>query len=384
MFKERLFTPGPTQLLPSVQTAMAHPIIHHRTDEFRSIFKEVLEGLRYLYETEGDVLCFTSSGSGAMEGAVVNLLSPGDKALVVTAGKFGERWVALCKAFGIDVNVISIPYGQSVNPEQVAEALKNRAGTRAVFVQYSESSTGAKHDVKALGEIVKQHSETALVIDAITGLGVMEMPVDRWHLDIVIAGSQKALMLPPGLAFASVSQKAWNMIAKSKSSKFYFDYQKERKNNAKGESSYTPAITLIIAAREALKFIRSIGRENLIANAGLLANATRSAAKALGLKLFAEQSPSDALTAICAPQQLESGVIIKEFKKEFGATIANGQGEMKGKIFRIAHLGYYDFTDTVAIIACLEIVLRRLGVPVDLGSGVSTAQKVYLDQSNLH
>jgi aspartate aminotransferase-like enzyme len=381
MFKERLFTPGPTQLLPAVQLAMAQPIKHHRTDEFRNIFKEVLDGLRYVYNTQNDVLCFTSSGSGAMEGAVVNLLSPGDKALVISAGKFGERWAALCKAFGANTSILSIPYGQAVEPTEVAAELEKHPDTRAVFVQYSESSTGARHDVKALGEIVHPYPKAALVVDAITGLGVMEMPVDEWHLDVVIGGSQKALMLPPGLAFASVSQKAWGLIESAKSSKFYFDYQKERKNNARGESSYTPAITLIMAAREAIRYIRSIGRDNLIANAGLLASATRAAAQALGLKLFAERSPSDALTAICAPEGIDSGTIIKEFKQNFGATVANGQGEMRGKLFRVAHLGYYDFTDMVALIACLEIIMKKLNLPVELGAGVKAAQQVYLRQA---
>jgi len=382
MFKERLFTPGPTQLLPQVQTAMAQPLLHHRTDEFRSIFREVLDGLRYLYNTESDVLLFTSSGSGAMEGAVVNLLGPGDQALIVSAGKFGERWVQLCKAYCVNTEVLSIPYGQSVSPQQVAALLEEHPGTRAVFVQYTESSTGARHDIKGLGEIVHQRPNTALVVDAITGLGVMEMPVDQWHLDIVIGGSQKALMIPPGLAFAAVSPKAWSLMATTHSSKFYFDFQKERKNNAKGESSYTPAITLIVALREALRYIRQLGRENLIQNAGLLAKATRAAAGALGLKIFATDSPSDALTAICAPEGIESGTLIKELKKNFGAVVANGQGEMKGKIFRIAHLGYYDFTDTLAIIACLEVILKKLGVSIELGSGVKAAQEVYLKSSS--
>ena len=379
MFKERLFTPGPTQLLPQAQIAMAQPILHHRSEEFRGIFKEVLEGLRYLYNTENDVLLFTSSGSGAMEGAVVNLLNRGDKAIVVSAGKFGERWVQLCKTFGVNAEVISIPYGQSVEPQQVAALLEKYPETRAVFVQFTESSTGARHDVKALGQIIHQHPKTALVVDAITGLGVMEMPVDQWHLDVVIGGSQKALMIPPGLAFASVSPKAWNLIETTNSSKFYFDFQKERKNNAKGESSYTPAITLVVALREALRYIRQLGRENLIQNAALLARSTRAAARALGLKLFAEGSPSDALTALCAPAGIDSETLIKEFKKNFGAVVANGQGEMKGKIFRIAHLGYYDFTDTVAVIACLEIILKKLGLPVELGSGVRAAQQEYLN-----
>jgi aspartate aminotransferase-like enzyme len=381
MFKERLFTPGPTQLLPAVQTAMAQPILHHRTDEFRTIVKEVLLDLKYLYNTANDVVLFTSSGSGAMEGAVVNLLSPGDKAIVVSAGKFGERWLSLCKAYGIDARVISLPYGQAVDPKQVSDLLHEYPDARAVFVQYTESSTGVRHNVKALGEIVHSHSGTVLVVDAITGLGVMEMPVDEWHLDVVVGGSQKALMIPPGLAFASVSEKAWKMMESSKSPKFYFDFPKERKNNAKGETAYTPAISLIVGLREALKYIRQLGRDSLIQNAGLLALATRTAAQALGLKLFAGDSPSDALTAICSPEGIDSGVIIKEFKKNFGAIVANGQGEMKGKIFRVAHLGYYDFTDAVAVVACLEIILKKLGFPVDLGSGVRAAQQVYLQKN---
>ena len=378
MFKERLFTPGPTQLLPQAQTAMAQPLVHHRTDEFRRIFKEVLDGLRYLYDTEGDVILFTSSGTGAMEGAVVNLLSPGDQALVVSAGKFGERWVQLCKAYGANSEVLSVPYGRSVDPRQVATSLERQPATRAVFVQYTESSTGARNDVQALGEIVRHYPKTVLVVDAITGLGVMEMPVDRWHLDIVIGGSQKALMVPPGLAFAAVSAKAWGLIETVRSPKFYFDFQKERRNNVKAESSYTPAITLIVALRESLRYIRELGRESLVQNAGLLAKATRNAAGALGLKLFASDSPSDALTAICAPEGIDSGILIKELKKNFGAVVANGQGEMKGKLLRIAHLGYYDFTDALAIIACLEIVLKKLNVNVELGSGVRAAQEVYL------
>ncbi|HVN79004.1 MAG TPA: alanine--glyoxylate aminotransferase family protein [Terriglobia bacterium] len=378
MIKERLFTPGPTQLLPQVQVAMSQPILHHRTDEFRAIVKEVLEDLKYLYNTTNDVLLFASSGTGAMEGAVVNLLSPGDKVIVVSAGKFGERWIGLCKAYGVNAQVVSLPYGAAVDPRQVADLLEQQPDTRAVFVQYTESSTGVRHDVKALAEIVHPLADTVLVVDAITGLGVMEMPVDEWHLDVVVGGSQKALMIPPGLAFASVSAKAWKMMENSKSPKYYFDFQKERKNLAKGETAYTPAITLVVALREALKFIRQIGRDRLICNAGLLARATRAAVQTLGLKLFAEASPSDALTAVCAPEGLDSGAIIKEFKKNFGVIVANGQGEMKGKIFRIAHLGYYDFPDTVAIVACLEIVLEKLGLPIELGSGVKAAQQTYL------
>lgn len=378
MFKTRIMTPGPTQLLPEAQAAMAQPIPHHRTEEFRQIFQATRELLQYFFNTKNDVLIFSSSGTGAMEGAVANLLSPGDRALVIAAGKFGERWVELANVYRIDAEVLKISYGESVNPSEVERRLKARPDLKAVFVQATESSTGARHDLRALGEIVARHPNTCLVVDAITGLGVMEVATDAWHLDVVIGGSQKATMLPPGLSFVSVSEKAWAMIRHSTSPKYYFDFQKEHGAQAQGDSAFTPAISLVMGLRASLEHIRKFGRENLIANAALLAESTRAAVRALGLKLFAEQSPSDALTAVCAPAGIDSGTIVREFKKLFGTIIANGQGEMKGKIFRVAHLGYYDFYDAVATVACLEIILHRLGVHIKLGDGVRAAQEVFL------
>ena len=378
MFKSRLFTPGPTPLLPQVQQALSLPILHHRTKEFRHILTEVLDGLCYLYDTKNDVLLYTASATGVMEGAVVNLLNPEDEAIVVSVGKFGERWVDLCRTHGIMTHVLAAPYGQIIDPQDVAVQLEKYPSTRAVFVQYSESSTGVKLNIKTLGEIVCQFPQTVLVVDAVTGLGVMELPVDGWHLDVVIAGSQKALMIPPGLAFASISEKAWRLIGNNRCPSFYFDFRKEREQQLRGETSYTPSTSLILALREALKFIRELSREVLIENAGLLAEATRVAAKSLGLHLFAEAAPSDALTVVCAPSGIDSSTIIKKLKNDFGYILANGQGEMRGKVFRIAHLGYNDFCDTLALIACLELVLRRLGVSVNLGSGVRAAQGVYL------
>lgn len=383
MLKSRLFTPGPTPLPPQVQQALSRPILHHRTDEFRQTLREVLADLRYLYDTNQDVLLFTASASGVMEGAVVNLLSRGDEAIVVSVGKFGERWVELCQAYGVRTQVLSAPYGQVVAAETVAERLAKSPATRAVFVQYSESSTGVKLDVKTLGNIIHQFPQTALVVDAVTGLGVMELPVDLWHLDVVIAGSQKALMLPPGLAFASLSPKAWRLMEANRSPKFYFDFRKEREHQLRGETAYTPSTSLVLALREVLRFIREMGREKLIQNAALLAEATRAAARSLGLRLFAEASPSDALTAICAPEQSESGPIIRALQTRFGITVANGQGSMRGQIFRAAHLGYSDFFETLAFIACLELVLQGLGVPVDLGCGVRAAQKIYLNRTEI-
>jgi aspartate aminotransferase-like enzyme len=381
ILKERLFTPGPTPLLLEAQVRALTATLHHRTEDFRRIMRETVEGLRYYFNTRNDVLIFASSGTGVMEGAVSNLVSPGDRVLVGTAGKFGERWAALNKAYGADVVAVEAPYGQCLPMAEMKKRLESQGPFRAVFVQATESSTGVSHDVKTLGEMAKAYPETCLVVDAITGLGTTDLRPDEWNLDLVIGGSQKATMVPPGLAFVSVSEKAWKVIEKSKAPRFYFDFSRERQNLAKGETSYTPATTLVVALHAALDYIKKIGRPNLIANAGLHAEATRQAAQALGLRLFAACSPANAVTAIRAPEGLDSGLIVKEMRQRFGAIIANGQGSMKGQIFRLAHLGYYDALDLFAIIAALEIALRKVGQAVELGAGVRAAQEVYLQRS---
>ena len=379
IIKERLFTPGPTPLLMEAQArTLAAANVHHRTEAFRKIMTETLALLKYYYDTQNDVLIFASSGTGAMEGSVSNLLSPGERMLVGTAGKFGERWLGLAQAYGIEAVKVESPYGQPVNIDAMKQKLASDGPFRAVFIQATETSTAVMNDVRALGEAVKNYPETALVVDAITGLGTSDLRIEEWGLDIVIGGSQKAVMIPPGLAFASVSEKAWGLIAKSKLPRFYFDFAKERKNQAKGETAYTPATTLIIGLHAALEYIKKLGRENLIANAALLAEASRAAAQALGLKLFAESSPANAATAVCAPAGMDSGAIVKELRTRFGAIIANGQGSMKGQIFRLAHLGYYDIADLFAVFAALEIALLKLGQNVELGSGVRAVQEVYL------
>ena len=379
IIKERLFTPGPTPLLMEAQArTLTAANVHHRTEAFRKIMTETLALLKYYYDTQNDVLIFASSGTGAMEGSVSNLLSPGERMLVGTAGKFGERWLGLAQAYGIEAVKVESPYGQPVNIDAMKQKLASDGPFRAVYIQATETSTAVMNDVRALGEAVKNYPETALVVDAITGLGTSDLRVEAWGLDIVIGGSQKAVMIPPGLAFASVSEKAWGLIAKSKLPRFYFDFAKERKNQAKGETAYTPATTLIIGLHAALEYIKKLGRENLIANAALLAEASRAAAQALGLKLFAESSPANAATAVCAPAGMDSGAIVKELRTRFGAIIANGQGSMKGQIFRLAHLGYYDIADLFAVFAALEIALVKLGQDVVLGSGVRAVQEVYL------
>jgi aspartate aminotransferase-like enzyme len=374
--KQRLLTPGPTPLYPKALYAMLGSDLHHRTDDFRAVYKSVLADLKELMGTANDVLVLVSSGTGAMEAAVTNCFSPGDRVIVCTAGKFGERWGEIAKAFGLNAVIIEEPYGKSVSPEAVAKALAANPDTKGVFVQASETSTGAAHDVRAMGEAVKK-TQAIFVVDAITGLGTMPLDIDGWGLDIVIGGSQKAFMVPPGIAFLSISAKAWAMMESAKLPKFYFNLKKEKKNAVNGESSWTPATSLMLGMAEALKYIKTLGMANLIKNADELARATRAACTALGLELFAPEHPAASVTAVKAPKGMDSGVIVKEFKNRFGSIIANGQGSMKGQIFRIAHLGYFDFADLFAMVAELELILKANAVPVKLGAGVAAVEQVY-------
>jgi len=380
--KNRLFTPGPTPLLPAAQTAMASFTAHHRTADFRALFQRVLADMKEFIGTKSDVLVLACSGTGVMEESVSNLTSLGDKVLVLTAGKFGERWTGLAKAFGCNVEVLSAPYGETFSLDDVRAKLTS--DVRAVFVQATESSTGARHDVRGIAKIVHEKDDTLLVVDAITGLGTTHLDVDGWGVDMIIGGSQKALMMPPGLAYCAVSERAWKRMDATTSPRYYFDLRKERKSAAKGESAYTPATTLFAALGAALEFIREMGsgdlakgREALVDNAELCAEMTRAGAQALGLKLYAA-SPAAALTAICSPTGMDSGKIVKQFREAFDAVVANGQGEMKGQLFRIAHIGYYDYLDTIGILGALEHVLvRATGKTADYGAGLRAAQEVY-------
>jgi aspartate aminotransferase-like enzyme len=374
--KQRLLTPGPTPLYPPALHAMMASDIHHRTEDFRKVYRSCLTDLKEVMGTSNDVLMFAASGTGAMDATVSNLLSRGDKVIVCVAGKFGERWAEIAKAYGLDANVITAPYGSAVSATQVAAALAAEPAAKAVFVQASETSTGAAHDVRAMGAAVAK-TGAILVVDAITGLGTMPLDIDGWGLDVVIGGSQKAFMIPPGLAFMSVSPKAWKFTETATLPHFYFNLKKEKKSGDAGESSWTPATSLILALAEALKYVKQLGMANLIENAELLAQATRAAVEKLGLELFSASSPGSSVTAVKAPAGLDSGVIVKEFRNRFGAIIANGQGSMKGQIFRIAHLGYFDFSDLFAMVAGLEIILKANGVPVEYGTGVAAVQEVY-------
>ncbi|MFZ0770375.1 MAG: alanine--glyoxylate aminotransferase family protein [Candidatus Sulfotelmatobacter sp.] len=380
--KNRLFTPGPTPLLPAAQTAMASFTAHHRTADFRALFQRVLADVKEFIGTKNDVLVLACSGTGMMEASVSNLTSPGDKVLVLTAGKFGERWTGLAKAFGCNVEVLSAPYGETFSLHDIRAKLTS--GVRAVFVQATESSTGARHDVRGIAKLVREQDDALLIVDAITGLGTTHLDVDGWGVDVIIGGSQKALMMPPGLAYCAVSERAWKRMDATTSPRYYFDLRKERKSAAKGESAYTPATSLFAAMGAALAFIREMGngdlaqgREGLVDNAELCAEMTRAGAQALGLKLYAA-SPAAALTAICSPDGIDSGKIVKEFRETFDAVVANGQGEMKGQLFRIAHIGYYDYLDTIGILGALEHVLARVsGKTIEYGAALRAAQEVY-------
>jgi len=382
--KTRLFTPGPTPLLPAAQFAMAAADIHHRTPEFRALFQKVLAQLKVFVGTQNDVLLLSCSGTGAMEASVSNLTSPGDRVLVLTAGKFGERWVGLAKAFGCQVDLVEAPYGQTFDLAEVKKALK--PGTRALFMQASETSTAVSHDVEAVARLIKEVApETLLIVDGITGLGTTHFDVDGWGIDVLIGGSQKAVMIPPGLAYLSVSEKAWAAMENSKNPRYYFDLRKERKNASKGESAYTPAVALIAGLGAALDYIAGQaggdlekGRIALVNNAITNAAATRAGLVALGFTLFAPTAPSAAATAVAVPEGMDSSEVVKALKTRFGAVIANGQGEMKGKIFRIAHLGFFDYLDTIALLGAMEHIAKdTLKLPVKYGQAVAAAQEVF-------
>jgi aspartate aminotransferase-like enzyme len=385
--KTRLYTPGPTPLLPAAQFAMAAADMHHRTAEFRALFTKVLAQLKVFVDTKNDVIVLASTGTGAMEAAVSNLTSPGDKVLVLTAGKFGERWVGLAKAFGLTADVVSAPYGQTFDLGEVRKALKKEH--KAIFVQATETSTGVRHDVEALAKLRNEVApETLLVADAITGLGTTKFDVDGWGIDVLVGGSQKAVMIPPGLSYLSVSDRAWAAMEASKNPRYYFDLRKERKNAQSGESAYTPAVALVAALGAALDYIAgqgggdlAKGRDALIHNAEVNAAATRAGLVALGFTLFAPCAPSAACTAMSVPAGVNSGDVIKAIKARFAAAPTDGQGEMKGKMVRIAHLGFFDYLDTIAFVGAMEHIARdTMGLEVEFGQGVAAAQKVYAEK----
>jgi len=375
MKKFRLLAPGPTPVPPEVLLAMAQPVLHHRTPEFEALFAQARRALQWLFQTRREVLILAASGTGAMEGAVVNACSPGDRVLVIRGGKFGERWAEICQAYGLSVIPVEVPYGKAVDPQAVAAALRGEPSIAAVFVTHSETSTGVLHDLEAIAAIVRQ-TPALLVVDAITSLGVVDLPMDAWGVDVVVGASQKALMLPPGLAFASLSERAWAAAERTRLPRYYFNFLTERKAQAKHQSAWTPAVSLIAGLKAALGLLQAEGLPAIFARHERLARATRAAVTALGLTLFAER-PSPAVTAVKAPEGVDGEAIVATLRDRHGITIAGGQGSMAGKIFRIATLGYADPYDVLTGIAALEFTLAELGYPVRLGDGLRAAQDVF-------
>jgi len=377
MQKKYLLAPGPTPVPPEALLAMAMPIIHHRAPDFLPVLESAKKGLQWLYQTKNDVLILCSTGTGGMDGAVSNFLSPGDDVLVINGGKFGERWTKICQAYGMKVEEILVEWGYSVKAEQVEASLKKNPKIKAVFVQANETSTGVYHDIKSIAAVVKK-TDALFVVDAISALVAHDIRTDEWGIDVVIGGSQKGVMLPPGLAFVSVSDKAWKMADVAKTPKFYFNFKKERENLSKNQTTWTSPVTLIIGLNAAIKMLQDEGLENVLKRHDKLARATRAGALALGLKLFPKESPSNALTAIEAPAGVDGQAIYKDLRVKYGITGAGGQDKLKGKIFRIAHLGYADTFDVITAIAGIEMVLKGLGHPVKLGTGVGAAQEILM------
>lgn len=378
MLKRYLLAPGPTPVPSEALLAMAMPVIHHRSPDFLPVLDAAKKGLQWLYQTKNDVLILSSSGTGGMVGSVNNFFSPGDRALVINAGNFGERWTKICAAYGLSVNEIKRDWGYSVRPEDVDAALKKEPSIKGVFVQASETSTGVYHDIEAISSIVRKYDGTILVVDAISALVAHDLRMDEWGIDVLIGGSQKGLMLPPGLAFVGVSDKAWKFSESAKCPRFYFNFRKERESLAKNQTNFTSPVTLIIGLNECLKLLQKEGLGNAFGRHRRLAHATREAVRALGLELFSKESPSNAVTAIQAPKGIDGQEIYKNLRVKYGITAAGGQGQAKGKIFRIAHLGYADTFDIITAIAGVEMVLKSMGHPVVLGSGVAAAEELLM------
>jgi aspartate aminotransferase-like enzyme len=373
--KPRLLTPGPTPVPEETLLELAKPVIYHRTPQFRQLLAEVLEDLQYVFCTKQPVLPLTASGTGGMEAAVASFVPPGSKMLCLISGRFGERWRNLGKAFGVEVVSVTAPLGQPVQPGQLAQALKEHPDVVAVTTTLSETSTGVRNDIAGFGKLLAP-TNALLLVDAISGLGVVECRTDEWKIDVCVTGSQKALMLPPGLAFVSVSEKAWKRAEQSPPSRvFYFDLRKYRDKLKESDTPFTPAHTLVRALRVSLKKIRAEGIENVWARHSRMAAAARAGALAMGLELFPTQ-PADGLTVIKVPEGIDGIALLSRLEKQYGLKLAGGQDGLKGKIVRLAHMGYMDAFDTLAALSGLELMLLEMGFSLEPGSGVAAAQQV--------
>lgn len=381
MRKRILMTPGPTPVPPEVLLEAAKPIIHHRAPYYTELLNEVNENLKYVFRTVNDVLIFAASGTGGMESAIVNLFSAGDKVIVASCGNFGERWIKLCETYGLEVVKLVYEWGDEVVPEDIAKALSENPDAKAVLTQQSETSTGVVNDIEKIAAIASKTSAIT-VIDAVSGLGATDLPMDDWKVDVVVSGSQKALMTPPGLAFVSLSGKAWKLVEESKLPKFYFSYQKTRESlhKASPQNPFTPPVSLMVGLNEALKLIRQEGLDDVFRRHSILGKACREAYKAMGIKLFGkENEKANSVSAAWVPEGVDGKALTKIIREKYGITIAGGQGKMAGKIFRLGHCGYYDRFDIVSAISGLEMTLKELGYDFELGSGLRAVEQVFIE-----
>jgi aspartate aminotransferase-like enzyme len=383
MLKRFLITPGPTPVPPEVLSALSEPVIHHRAPRFTEILKEVVSGMKYIYQSENDVIVFSGSGTGAMESAVVNLVNPGDHVLVASVGNFGERWIKLARTWGAEVTALEYEWGTKAVPEDIEAALAADPSIKAVYVQHSETSTGVLNDIKAIGAIVAK-TPAVLVVDAISGLGASDLKTDEWQVDVCVSGSQKALMVPPGLAYVSVSEKAWQMVDQCQTPRFYFDWVTARKKMTgdAAQTPYTPAVSLMVAQNAAIELIRQEGLENVFERHRVLGRACREGVKALGLELFGPEDPeANSVTAVKVPEGVDGARIGKIARDKWGVWLAGGQGVVKGKIFRFGHCGYFGHSDIVVGLATVEMVLAELGYDVKFGASLAAAEQVFMQST---
>lgn len=378
MLKKYLLAPGPTPVPAEVMLAMAMPMIHHRSPDFIPVLESAREGLKWLFQTSNDVLILCSSGTGGMVASVTNFFNSGDKVLVVNGGKFGERWMKICQSYGLQVKELKIEWGYAVKASDIESALKAEPDIKGVFIQAVETSTGVYYDVQAIAKVVKGFDSTLLIVDAISALVAHDLRTDEWGIDIMVGGSQKGLMLPAGLSFVSVSNKAWKANETSKLPRFYFNLRKERENLIKNQTNFSSPVSLIIGLNGAIKILQGEGLDKVFARHARLANATREAVKAMGLSLYSKESPSNSVTAIEMPSGIDGQTVYKSLREKYGVTGAGGQDQAKGKIYRLAHLGYTDTFDVIVGIASLEMTLKGMGAKIELGKGVAKAQELLM------
>jgi aspartate aminotransferase-like enzyme len=377
MIKHYLLSPGPTPVPNEVALAMSETMIHHRTPQFNKVFDQARQGLKKLFGTKNDVLMLASSGTGAMEASVANLFSPGDKVLVINGGKFGERWLNIANAFGLSPIELKVEWGRAVRVDAVEKQLKAHPDLKGVMIQASETSTTVLHPVREVARLTK--NGPLFLVDGVTAVGVVSIPLDEWGLDVLVTGSQKAMMLPPGLGFIALSDRAWERTKQAKLPRFYFDLNLERKNQQKGSGAFTPAVSLIFGARASLEMMQREGFDRVYARHARMSRATRAAATALGLKLLAPDSPSPAATGVYLPDGIDADQVLDYLRDHMNITLAEGQDQLKGKVIRIAHVGYMGAFDVITAVAALEMVLRKFGVELPFGKGVAAAQEVLME-----